>query len=184
MAERLRIVFASAGTDRRGSAVQAVAALGHEVIVREIDVDDVDTDGHDLVLVEVGDDTARALELIGKLVEAGTCPVIPVVDSPDPEFVLQASRRGVFAFATDRPGEDWASAIDIGLRRFGEYHALRHAFSRRAVTERAKGILMERHGVDEDAAFRMLRERARGTNRKLFEVAAAVASAHALLPGL
>ena len=30
----------------------------------------------------------------------------------------------------------------------------------------------------------MLRERARGTNRKLFEVAAAVASAHALLPGL
>ena len=31
------------------------------------------------------------------------------------------------------------------LRRFAEYRDLEGAFQRRAVTERAKGILMERH---------------------------------------
>ena len=41
------------------------------------------------------------------------------------------------------------SAIDIVLRRFAEYHDLEGAFARTAVTERAKGILMERHGIDE-----------------------------------
>jgi response regulator NasT len=175
----LRIVFASAGTDRTASSAQAVAALGHEVTVRELD--DVATEGFDLVLVEVGDDPAHALELIETLVEAAACPVIPLVNSTD--FVRQASRRGIFAFLTDRPGEDWASAIDIGLRRFGEYQALRQAFARRAVTERAKGILMERHAVDEATAFQMLREHARTSNRKLFDVAAAVAAAHVLLVG-
>jgi AmiR/NasT family two-component response regulator len=31
------------------------------------------------------------------------------------------------------------------VRRFAEYHDLEGAFGRRAITERAKGILMERH---------------------------------------
>jgi response regulator NasT len=68
------------------------------------------------------------------------------------------------------------------LRRFTEYHDLEGAFGRRAITERAKGILMERHAVDEPAAFEMLREHARTTNRKLVDVAAAVVDSHALLP--
>jgi ANTAR domain len=51
-----------------------------------------------------------------------------------------------------------------------------------AVTERAKGILMERHSVGEAAAFDMLRAHARTSNRKLVDVAAAVVDGHALLP--
>jgi AmiR/NasT family two-component response regulator len=58
------------------------------------------------------------------------------------------------------------SAIDIVLRRFAEYHNLEGAFARRAVTERAKGILMERHNIDEQAAFDMLRDESRRTHRK------------------
>ena len=50
------------------------------------------------------------------------------------------------------------------------------------MTERAKGILMERHSVDEAAAFEMLRDHARGANRKLVDIAAAVVDGHALLP--
>jgi AmiR/NasT family two-component response regulator len=68
------------------------------------------------------------------------------------------------------------------LRRFSEYHDLEGAFGRRAITERAKGILMERHSVDEPAAFEMLREHARTTNRKLVDVASAVVDGHRLLP--
>ena len=69
------------------------------------------------------------------------------------------------------------------LRRFAEFQNLEGAFGRRAVIERAKGILMERHGADEHVAFEMLRTHARSGNRKLVDIAAAVVDGHRLLPG-
>jgi AmiR/NasT family two-component response regulator len=68
------------------------------------------------------------------------------------------------------------------LRRFAEYHDLKGAFGRRALTERAKGILMERHSIDEASAFEMLRQHSRIGNRKLINLAAAVVDGHRLLP--
>jgi len=68
------------------------------------------------------------------------------------------------------------------LRRFAEYHDLEGAFGRRAVTERAKGILMERHSVDERSAVAMLLSTSRNTNRKLIDVATAIVDGHRLLP--
>jgi AmiR/NasT family two-component response regulator len=41
---------------------------------------------------------------------------------------------------------------------------------------------MERHSIDENAAFEMLRERSRIDNRKLIDLAAAVVDGHHLLP--
>jgi AmiR/NasT family two-component response regulator len=115
-------------------------------------------------------------------VHESACPVIALIHAPDPAFVKEASKRGVFAYITDADAKDWQSSIDIVLRRFTEYHDLEGAFGRRAITERAKGILMERHSVDEPAAFELLREHARTTNRKLVDVASAVVDGHRLLP--
>ena len=50
------------------------------------------------------------------------------------------------------------------------------------MTERAKGILMERHSVDDQRAFEMLRDEARRSNRKLIEIAEAVTMSVNLLP--
>jgi response regulator NasT len=108
--------------------------------------------------------------------------VIALIHAPDPEFVKEASKRGVFAYITDASAKDWQSSIDIVLRRFAEYHDLEGAFGRRALTERAKGILMERHSIDESSAFELLRKHARATNRKLVDVASAVVDGHRLLP--
>ena len=128
----------------------------------------------------------HALGMIERIVNEAACPVIALIHAPDPGFVREASKRGVFAYITDADGdgEDWQGSIDIVLRRFAEYHDLEGAFGRRAVTERAKGILMERHSVDEPAAFDMLREHSRSTNRKLVDIASAVVDGHALLPRL
>jgi AmiR/NasT family two-component response regulator len=117
-----------------------------------------------------------------KIVHEAACPVIALIHAPDPGFVKEASKRGVFAYITDADAKDWQNSIDIVLRRFSEYHDLEGAFGRRAVTERAKGILMERHSIDEPAAFELLREHARSTNRKLVDVASAVVDGHRLLP--
>jgi AmiR/NasT family two-component response regulator len=41
---------------------------------------------------------------------------------------------------------------------------------------------MERHSVDEGAAFAMLRDHSRTSNRKLLDIANAVVDGHSLLP--
>ena len=96
--------------------------------------------------------------LIDKIVREAACPVIVLLHTPDPEFVKQASKRGVFAHISDADVDDWQSSIDIVLRRFAEYRDLQGAFGRRATIERAKGILMERHSIND---ARRLRDAAR-----------------------
>ena len=163
-----------------------VAALGHEVIAREVEVGDVGAvtarERPDVALVGLGESSEHALGLIEKIVHEAACPVIALLHAPEPTFVREASKRGVFAYIIDRPGEDWQGAIDIVLARFAQYRDLEGAFGRRALTERAKGILMERHAVDEPTAFRMLRDHSRASNRKLIDVATAVVDGYRLLP--
>ncbi len=67
------------------------------------------------------------------------------------------------------------------MHGFAEYHDLEGAFGRRALTERAKGILMERHAIDESSAFDLLREHCRASNR-LIDLATSVVDGHQLLP--
>ncbi|HEX7248556.1 MAG TPA: ANTAR domain-containing protein, partial [Actinomycetota bacterium] len=111
------------------------------------------------------------------------CPVIAILDAEDPAFIQEAAQIGIFAYIADGDtATELRSAIDIVLRRFAEYHDLEGAFGRRALTERAKGILMERHGIDEREAFAMLREHSRRSNRKVVDIAEAVVSSHRLLP--
>jgi response regulator NasT len=184
--EHLRVLIANERKDRLALVAPIVAALGHEVIAREIGVEDVGAvtarERPDVALVGLGASSDHALGLIERIVREAACPVIALLHAPDADFVREASKRGVFAYVTDADTEDWQSSIDIVLRRFAEYHDLEGAFGRRAITERAKGILMERHAVGDDAAFDLLRVHARSSNRKLVDVATAVVDGHALLP--
>ena len=184
--EHLRVLIANERKDRLALVAPIVAALGHEVIAREIEVEDVGAvtarERPDVALVGLGESSAHALTLVEKIVRESACPVIVLLHAPDADFVREASKRGVFAYITDADAKDWQSSIDIVLRRFAEYHELEGAFGRRAQIERAKGILMERHSVDEASAFELLREQSRSSNRKLVDVASAVVDGHRLLP--
>jgi response regulator NasT len=184
--DHLRVLIANERKDRLALVAPIVASLGHEVIAREVEVRDVGAvtarERPDVALVGLGESSQHALELIEKIVQESACPVIVLIHAPDPAFVKEASKRGIFAYITDADAKDWQSSIDIVLRRFAEYHDLEGAFGRRAVTERAKGILMERHSVSETTAFEMLRDHARSVNRRLVDVASAVVDGHPLLP--
>jgi response regulator NasT len=184
--DRLRVLIANERKDHLALVAPIVADLGHEVIAREIEVEDVGTvtarERPDVALVGLGESPEHALRLVEKIVSESTCPVVLLIHAPAPEFVKEASKRGVFAYIRDGDAMDWQSSIDIVLRRFAEYQDLEGAFGRRAITERAKGILMERHSIDEPAAFELLREHSRSANRKLVEMASAVVDGHRLLP--
>jgi AmiR/NasT family two-component response regulator len=186
-APELRVLVADGPGVRLDEVTRTVASLGHEVIARESSLPDVAritaAERPDVAIVIVHEGSEKALQLIDRIVHEAACPVIAVLDVQDRAFINEAAKRGIFAYIADGHGpEEMQSAIDIVLRRFAEYHDLEGAFGRRAVTERAKGILMERHGLDEQEAFTMLRDRARRTNRKMVDLADAVVAGHLLLP--
>jgi response regulator NasT len=183
----LRVLIADGGGSRVQQLADTVVALGHEVVSHEVRLADVGEATvalrPDVAVVVVEDSTERSLRLIDRIVREAACPVIAILATQDRTFIKEAARRGIFAYLTheEDPGE-LQSSIDIVLRRYAEFHNLEGAFGRRAVLERAKGILMERHGIGEHEAFEMLRHEARGTNRKIADVAEAVLTAHSMLP--
>jgi response regulator NasT len=134
--------------------------------------------------VGLGLDGEHALEQISQIVHEAACPVIAILDAEDRSYVQEAAKRGVFGYVV-LDGEESAElqgAIDITLRRFAEFQSLQGAFGRRAIIEQAKGILMERNGVDAEAALALLKAHSQATGQKLIDVASAITQTHQLLP--
>lgn len=144
----------------------------------------------DLSIVVVDHDDEHALDLIEEMREYARGPIIALVGGHEPGFVASAAERGIYAFARMRFLDEVEGAIELAMRRHAEttklaeqVAQLESALERRGMIERAKGILMERHGVDDRAAFDLLRQQARRSNRRVIELATAVIDGHALLPG-
>lgn len=183
---KLRVLVADGHEERLEQVVASVYALGHEVL-SETHLAMVGPmtarEQPDVAMVVVSEGSAHDLDMIDRIVREAACPVIAVLDAQDRAFIQEAAKRGIFAYLTEGSArEELQSSIDIVLQRFAEYHGLEGAFARRAVTERAKGILMERHSIDEQQAFEMLRSSARRSNRKIVDVAEALLTSHSLLP--
>jgi AmiR/NasT family two-component response regulator len=167
--------------------------LGHRVIARAISPAEVSEqikgEVPDVALVKLHDDDEHALELIDEIVQDSACPVVALMEVGQPDFVSRAAEKGIFGYVQPVTGEKLQGAIEVAIRRHAdvarlneEVDQLEGALDRRAVIERAKGILMERHSLDDRAAFEMLRTHARSNNRRLIEIAQAVTDGHALLP--
>jgi AmiR/NasT family two-component response regulator len=187
-ARKLRVLILDGREERLREVTTTVTSLGHTVIGTGADLETIHdvtiAELPDVALVIVGENSRQGLDMIRTIVHEAACPVIAILDLQDRAFTDQAARLGIFASIVDGGDpQEMQSSIDIALERFAEYHALEGAFGRRAVTERAKGILMERHSIDEQHAFEMLRDHARRSNRKIVDVAESVLASHQLLAG-
>lgn len=183
---RLQVLIANEQDERLETITAIVEALGHEVVGRDVDIGSVGrlsrSTGAEVALVGLGLDGEHALDQISAIVHEAACPVIAVLDAKDPRYVDEAAKRGVFAYVIlDANGGELQSALDVTLRRFAEFQSLQGAFGRRAIIEQAKGILMERHGIDADAAFALLKSHSQHTGQKLLDIAQAIAQTHTLL---
>jgi AmiR/NasT family two-component response regulator len=174
----LRVLVANERQDRLVIVADVIRGLGHEVIAPQIEVSEVGPitarEQPDVAFVGLGASSQHALELIEQIVHEAACPVVALLHEPDSDFVIEAAKRGIFAYITDGDPQEWQNSIEIVLRRFAEFRDLEGAFKRRTLTERAKGILMERHAVDEERAFQMIREHARDSQTKLVDTAQAI----------
>jgi AmiR/NasT family two-component response regulator len=183
--------------DEREEALEplgtALSALGHDPTPYAVSVAEtselIAREEPDLAIVVVHQDDEHALALIAETVEFAPGPVIAYAPAGDVDFVARAAEHGISAYVHSLSTEAVQGAIEVALRRHREAAALgekveqlENALARRGLIERAKGILMERHSLDERAAFALLRDHARSQSRRVVDVARAVIEGHALLP--
>jgi AmiR/NasT family two-component response regulator len=189
----LRVLLADEDRDALERLGDTLTELGHNVTPFAVSVREaaeiIAREDPDLTIVAVHDDDQHALELIGESVEFASGPVIAQVPGGDTDFVAKAAERGISAWVESTTPNAVQAAIEVAMRRYRDerrlwekVEQLESALERRSVIERAKGILMERHGLDDRGAFELLREHARSSSRRVLDVAQAVLDGHALLP--
>src|SRR3954466_2335082 len=191
--QALKVLLADEDEGALRITAALVRDLGHEVAEMAIGAqeaaDVIARDDPDVSIVVVYADYSYALGLIEEIAEFARGPVIAILEKEDPQFVADAAARGISAYAREGTAESIQSAIEVAVRRHEEQRKLleqvqrlESALERRALIERAKGILMERHNISEREAFDRLRDHARSRNRTVVDVAASVSEGHALLP--
>jgi AmiR/NasT family two-component response regulator len=171
---QLRILVAGEPAE---SLAQAAQALGGTVVT-------ADDEPVDVALVgRAADDGAEhSLALISRLVERGACPVVVVAPGGDAAFLAATAELGVYASIGELDVTLLRTAIAVALARFAEHTDAKRTLAHRMLVECAKGILMERYGLDEPAALDMLERGTDGVNLDVVEGAKVVVNGHRLLP--
>lgn len=191
--KRLRILAADEEESTLRQTDRLLSHLGHEVTAHAVTVGEaaelIASEDPDLSVVVVQNDDDHALDLIEEIGEYARGPLIVLLGEHDSDFVRSAAERGIDAFARPHFDAEVQGAIELAMKRHAEtrrlteqVEQLESALERRGTIERAKGILMERHGLDERHAFELLRQQARRSNRRVVELAMAVSDGLALLP--
>ena len=144
----------------------------------------------DMSVVVVHDDDEHALDLIEEICEYARGPLIVLLGSHDPSFVRTAAERGIDAFARPQFEDEVQGAIELAMKRHGEKPRLTEQVEQLESALRAPRDDRARQGNPHGAprasasaqAFELMRQQARRSNRRVIELAHAVAEGHALLP--
>lgn len=190
----LRILLANESEDDLRELGKVLETLGHEVMPFAVSVAEatelIAREDPDVAFVVFDGDDQHGLALISETVTFASGPVLVTVREAESSLtVARAADMGITGYVDSWAPEDVQGAIDVAIRRYREEERLNEkvaqlesALERRAVIERAKGVVMERHSVDERRAFELLRDHARSGGRRVVDVAQTVLDGHQLLP--
>lgn len=143
----------------------------------------------DIVLIDVADPSRDVLEELALVSGPMERPVAMFVDRSDEQLTRAAIEAGVSAYVVDGLHPDRIKPIlDAAIARFhlfqkmrAELAATRAALEERKIIDRAKAILMKARGIDEEAAYALLRKTAMDQNRRMADIAQQLVMAAGLL---
>ncbi|MDE2128010.1 MAG: response regulator [Armatimonadetes bacterium] len=163
--------------------------LGHTVAAEAGDgveaVEAVRRTRPDVVLMDIRMPTMDGIEAAHRIVAETPCAIVFLTSFSQDELVEEACSAGAVGYVM-KPirKEDLGPAIEVAVRRFRELRAqgvliveLQEKLESRKVVERAKGILMSRHHMSEEEAFRRIHFQARNQNRKMRDIAQSIITA-------
>lgn len=146
----------------------------------------------EVVLVNLENPSRDVLEDFFAMSRALARPIAMFVDQSDTESTAAAVDAGVSAYIVDGLAKQRIKPVlDLAVRRFqafarleGELAEAKSALADRQAVDRAKAILMKRRGLDEPAAYALLRSHAMQSNRRIAEIAEAIVTSDALMGDL
>jgi response regulator NasT len=161
------LVVGEAGDGR--SAVNLARELRPDIVVMDVKMPDMD-----------GIEAARILT------EERLAPVLLLSAYSQQELVQRARQAGVAGYLVKPFREsDLTPAIEVVLARFSEFRSmerevanLQDALETRKMVDRAKGILMDTQGLNENDAFRRIQKMSMNNRKSMRSVAEAIILAH------
>jgi len=140
----------------------------------------------DIVIMDVKMPDMDGIEAARLLTEERIAPVLLLSAYSQQELVQRARQAGVAGYLVKPFREsDLTPAIEVVLARFSEFRALERevaslgdALETRKLVDRAKGILMDTQGLNENDAFRRIQKMSMNNRKSMRSVAEAIILAH------
>jgi response regulator NasT len=183
MSTSLRIAVADDEPDMRDYFQKCLRRLGHQVVAvaqdgREL-VERCRAERPDLVITDIKMPKLDGIDAAVAIYRERPVPIILVSAYHDAALVERAEADHVLGYLVKPIKQgDLEPVIALAMRRFEQFEALRReaadlrqALEDRKAIERAKGMLMKRGPLDEEAAFGRLQALAGEKKCKLVEVA-------------
>ena len=178
----LKVMIVDSEIKRSKPLKQSLLDNGFEVVAH------VDNDLHlqdvylasrpDVLIIDTDSPDRDTIENICVMTMHDPRPIVMFTHDGNKEQIKLATQAGVSAYVVGTiPSERLTPVIDAAVARFEEFNNLRAELvetklklDERKVIERAKGLLMKQRGLDEDAAYEMLRSMAMKKNMKLADL--------------
>ena len=143
----------------------------------------------DVIVIDTESPSRDVLEHLVVLTQHTPRPVVMFASDGAPQTIREAVRAGVSAYVVDGMDPNRIRGIiEVAVARFEDFQRLREELAEanlklaeRKLVERAKGLLMKSRGLDEEAAYRLLRKFAMDRKLRLGEVARQLIDAADLL---
>jgi response regulator NasT len=145
----------------------------------------------DVIVVASDSPDRDTIESLREATETYPRPVVMFVDRSEPGLAEAAVRAGVSAYVVDGLSRARVrSVLEVAMTRFQLMRQLRQDLDKakadlasRRTVERAKALLMRERGLDEEAAYRLLRKLSMDASRPLGAVAADLLAFAGVLKG-
>jgi response regulator NasT len=142
----------------------------------------------DLVIMDIRMPEVDGIAAAEILTKEKIAPVLLLTAFGDQQLVERAKESGVVNYIVKPLREsEVAPAIEVALARYDEFRileekaaTLQDQLESRKIVERAKGILMEKQGLNEQEAFRKIQTASMNNRKSMREVAEALVLAHEL----
>ncbi|TAJ72473.1 MAG: ANTAR domain-containing protein [Phenylobacterium sp.] len=145
----------------------------------------------DVIVVASDSPDRDTIESLREATAANPRPVVMFVDRSEPGLAEQAVLAGVSAYVVDGlSAARVRSVLEVAMSRFQLMNGLRQDLEKakadlasRKTVERAKALLMKERGLEEEAAYRVLRKLSMDTGRPIGAVAADLVAFAGVLKG-
>jgi two-component system, response regulator PdtaR len=167
--------------------------LGHVVVAEAGDgvqaIEAARAHKPDVIIMDIKMPVMDGIEAARTILSEAPCAILFLSSFNEQELVEQATDTGALAYLM-KPfrKEDLAPALEMAVRRFRQIRSqqreiddLKETLETRKIIERAKGILMDRHHMSEEEAFKRIHFQARNQNKKMREIAQSIVTAADLI---